>query len=1207
MPTKPIRPIAFPFALAAICCVPFANAESFYSEPPLFSTAPAAEKSEGSVDRFGPVGIGIELHQPAFVMKVKNVEDGSPAAATGKLKKGQTIASINGQVLRDVDPRIQLGGIIEAAEASDGIIRFEIGGEAEPVVVKIPVLGAYNKTWPLACPKSDRIVRGFADYLAKPDSDKGFGNVGMLFLLSTGEEKDIAPVKEWVHGMIGKQPSKYAWHLGFGGIPLCEYYLRTGDKEALPVIQAWVQAAAEGEYLDGWAGRGGVTQVSYGMGHLNAAGTAVVTFLLLAKECGADVDESLLNRTLVHFFRFAGRGLNPYGDDRPENSFVDNGKNGNLAFAMAAAASLTPEGEKSIYARARDTAAMTSFYTTTFMLHGHTGGGIGEIWRSSAMGLLADKRPNQYRDFMDSRKWHYELSRRFDGSFGILGGAGYDKTEWGAGYALTYTIPRKTLRITGATSKFSKPYKLPERPWGTAADDEFQSLDAVAGKDGKRQDLTTETLAKDSSMPLIRRIKALGDDVSDDELRKYVHHQDYLIRRLAANQAMGMKFSYMFKEPGARFRPELIREFCTSPDPRIRNAGLRAVAENFDPAADWAPALFAIAVERLKDADESWWIKDAALSIIGKGTPDMIAPHVDLVVPYLKHQEQWLQNGALSALAPVVADGRCYEKALPAIGGLVRNCQRYSTTGGPMQAIRENLRNASPEVSELAIKSLGGAYGDYAGVRTWAGGQNVSSVYDAHLEVMAEALSGVPGGYDVLYEIAKNRYPDDALPHSSVFLNGDPHMFGPKLREALAPIINEKLIPEFVGKNRRKLQAMAAAEVQSGRVGGDNDTVDQLAGLYSRAGRGEFGWNMFLDLRNAEWSYHSFDPIPAEQVPWDKVISRYREVTMPAGMEQWYAPGFDPAKAGWKTAKSPFGQYDGKIPDRPFMKCVESCVGPGCYAATKVNTYWDKEILLMRGTFKVPPLVEGHRYRIRVNDGDHPGAGGGHMIYINGKPLIEEKTCSGRGSSGQPKGAFITKEFLDDFRAGEVTVAVKTFLRFNDKFLVGPTERIPQGRISLHLEEMLLPPMGDDLVRKSAVDVPMTSAAWQAQLDPESDEQDPEDGKFRWDGNFVPNPEVVGNWQVIAEVPEIAGFNPEKPTKAKKPPFSSITFSDGSETSEPVWIWSGKQLFDLEGYQALQIETRKFGDTEYLFIEAGGFSTRNKPEWKSTHYVLQRK
>ena len=46
----------------------------------------------------------------------------------------------------------------------------------------------------------------------------------------------------------------------------------------------------------------------------------LVTFLLLAKQCGAEVDDSLLHRTLVHFFRYAGRGLNPYGDDRYYNN-----------------------------------------------------------------------------------------------------------------------------------------------------------------------------------------------------------------------------------------------------------------------------------------------------------------------------------------------------------------------------------------------------------------------------------------------------------------------------------------------------------------------------------------------------------------------------------------------------------------------------------------------------------------------------------------------------------------------------------------------------------------------------------------------------------------------------------------------------------------------------------------------------------------------
>ena len=225
------------------------------------------------------------------------------------------------------------------------------------------------------------------------------------------------------------KPHRYPWYIGYGGLPLAECYLRTGDPK-IQNIQALVNNADQTQHNDGWAGRGSAL-TSYGNGHLNAAGTHVVTFLMLAKECGAEVSDRLLLRSLRHFYRYAGRGGNPYGDTRPENGFVDNGKNGKLAFAMAAAAALTPDGEHSLYAKARDICAIQSFYTTSFMLHGHTGGGIGEIWRSAAMSLLHERSPRQYRDFMDNRRWHYDLSRRFDGSFGILGGAGYDKEQWG--------------------------------------------------------------------------------------------------------------------------------------------------------------------------------------------------------------------------------------------------------------------------------------------------------------------------------------------------------------------------------------------------------------------------------------------------------------------------------------------------------------------------------------------------------------------------------------------------------------------------------------------------------------------------------------------------------------------------------------------------------------------------------------------------------
>jgi predicted metalloprotease with PDZ domain len=113
----------------------------FYKESKgLFSTRPSETKSLQTIARFGPVGIGIELLQPAFTMRIKNVEEGSPAATTGRLQKGQVIETINGQKLAEIDPRIQLGQILAAAEASDGLLKFAIKGEAEAVPVTAPVL-----------------------------------------------------------------------------------------------------------------------------------------------------------------------------------------------------------------------------------------------------------------------------------------------------------------------------------------------------------------------------------------------------------------------------------------------------------------------------------------------------------------------------------------------------------------------------------------------------------------------------------------------------------------------------------------------------------------------------------------------------------------------------------------------------------------------------------------------------------------------------------------------------------------------------------------------------------------------------------------------------------------------------------------------------------------------------------------------------------
>ena len=1191
----PLALIPFVFALSAS-----AQNGSFYKDPQgLFSTRPSEKASLTNIRRFGPVGIGIDLLQPAFVMRISHIEEGSPAAQT-ELKAGQIIESINEQKPAAIDPRIQLGQILEQAEATDGILKFVIEGRPDPVVVKIPVLGAYSQTWPLNCPKSDRIVRGVANYLTRPDATEGLGGIGMLFLLSTGDDRDLPVVQRWARSMTAH---KYPWYIGYGGIGLCEYYLRTGDRLVLPTIQRLVDNAVQGQYLDGWLGRGGVSP-TYGNGHLNAAGTLVVGFYLLAKECGAEVPDHALNGALVHFYRYAGRGGNPYGDNRTEVGFVDNGKNGKLAFAMAAAAAVTPDGHKSVYAAARDVCAIQSFYTTSFMLHGHTGGGIGEIWRSAAMGLLYETRPRQYRDFMDNRKWHYDLSRRFDGSFGILGGAGYDKEQWGVAYPLTYTVPRKTLRITGAPpGKFSKQVQLPEQPWGTAADNVFLSLDAARSVDGSRQDVRQETLAQDSSRAFLTRFHG-SREPTDNEIRKYIQHQDHNIRFVAANKVLGINSGYIgWRSAGGQVRPALTLEFLKHADPRVRRAMFSAIIKRPDVINR---EIFELALSAVEDDSEAWSVKDPALQVIGHCQTEWIVPHVDSLLPFLKHEDWWLQNAALTALTPVVADTRTFRKVLPPIGELVRHNQRTALTAGLMPGIRARIKAGDPDVHKLATETLRESYTDYTGVRTEPGGQDVSSTYDAHLTFIASSLADVPGGLDILYEIARDRYPNEILPYKDYFLRADPAQFGPKLRAAISPIITEELIPEYVGRNQERLGQLASAEIQSGYPGGSRDAIDGLVALYDRAGSEEFGWHMFMDLRNADWSYHSFDPVAEEQVPFDQLITRYRKVTLPHGMENWFQSDFQPRSSGWKTGKSPFGQYLGILPAKPIHKCGPGCTGPGCFGATKVNTLWEKEVLLMRAHFEVPPLKAGHRYRLRINDGNHVGSGGGHIVYINGKSLIESTTCNGRGSGGLPKGAYLTQEHLEALESGRVCIALKTFLRYNDKYKVKPTTRVPQGKISLHIEEQKLPPMGADLIQKSATVVAMLSTDWQAAQDPDDRERMETARKFRFDGQFIPNQQLIGTWNAVGMAKSLDEFSPEKRQNPRQSKIMRMTFQKGGQTDDPAKLYSGDMLMDLNRYEALRMTVRPYGNDEYLFIEAGGFDSRNGPDWRPVLSVLKK-
>jgi hypothetical protein len=677
---------------------------------PLFNPFPnVTDKKPWLVRNLGPVGIGINLIRPGMTMQIHNIEPGSPAEAAGKLVKGQIIESINGVVLKESDPRIILGDIVTEAEATDGKVVLKIQG-GEDVTVNIPVMGRYSETWPVNCAKSDKIVRNLADLLAKEEKPS-WGSV--IFLLSTGEEKDLEVVRKWMNAVetIGGNN----WEKGYRGAGICEYYLRTGEKRMLPLIKEMTEELRVHMYSGGWSGRGAPAAFTYstGTGQVHASGVHCMTLLLMAKLCGVEVDEYMFDEAFAQFYRFAGHGNVAYGNGLPEGGFRDNGKTSGLAHGLGAAAMVAPEGEDSVYAKARDNSAMKAFYATNWFHAAHTGGGMGEIWHHSAISQMREKRPVAYRSYLDTRRWVMDLSRRFDGGIGIAGmddrydrSATEDNMAWGTFFALTYTYPRKQLQLFGAPrSPHAKTMPLP-RPWGNATDDVYHSIEPIPGGPLTLDELMKERVETDASSAVFAKLGA--PDLSDETLLKYIHHPEYDLRSSAMDQVT------------RRGRADLVLPLLKSSDTRLRQAGLLALTGMFKgsplPADKVTPEMHEQVVKMLNDPDESWWTALHAIEALGRTSPEKIAPHRDRLLAFLKYDCTWLQTAAACTLAKIAADPEHYEIVLPAILDTAAAFRVDSASYRTSRAIADAMKGAASEVQSFATPLLKQTYSSLPGV-----------------------------------------------------------------------------------------------------------------------------------------------------------------------------------------------------------------------------------------------------------------------------------------------------------------------------------------------------------------------------------------------------------------------------------------------------------------------------------------------------------
>ncbi|MFM2171436.1 MAG: hypothetical protein RI957_1665, partial [Verrucomicrobiota bacterium] len=273
-------------------------------------------------------------------------------------------------------------------------------------------------------------------------------------------------------------------------------------------------------------------------------------------------------------------------------------------------------------------------------------------------------------------------------------------------------------------------------------------------------------------------------------------------------------------------------------------------------------------------------------------------------------------------------------------------------------------------------------------------------------------------------------------------------------REAVKPVILEATIPDFIANPRFQPAILAAHK--AAKPAKPNyalrDELDSVVDHYKAAGVNDYNWKPIFGTSNESWDYLGFD-LPAG-LDLTKPIADLASI-LPQGQEKWYTLDFDAKKSGWKNGAQPLGVAEDKTvyPDWFVQK-----YGGSRYV--KPKTVVEHDVLLLRGTFDLPPLKEKHRYRILVNGSPHTNSGDAFAIFVNGKPMAFFNTgiTAWRREGGQPRGAHIVGEFREEFSRDKVTLAIASFPAANVK---AATDVPPAGpSFSVSIEEMSLPDLG---------------------------------------------------------------------------------------------------------------------------------------------------
>ncbi len=414
------------------------------------------------------------------VLEVTYVFPGTPAA--GRLKVGDRIVGANGRpfpphkfgygmdVFGYEGPMMSLGLALEESQMPrfGGRLRLAVVRDGRPVAILLHLpttYGAYARTYPFRCHKTDRVLAELYAYLLRRQRPDGLWHgrphinaFAAMALMGSPRSAHRLAARRAVQAMA-KQTERTVrwagldcWKYTLYGIAMAEYYLLTGEawlRPELEEVRDWLTAAQAPN--GGWCHRPWNPERGNGYGPFNAVTMQAKLALALMWRAGLAVNA----RRFAAAHEFVVRGTNAegyvwYADGGARKAgYADMGRTGIAVLAHA----LSPVGGLEYRLYARRGARCIGNHPQTFPdTHGCPL--LGMVW--TALGAATD--PVAFRRLMDYNRWWFSLAHCPDGTFYYQPNRDNNPQDYtaaprlsaSAATALIFSLRYHRLQVTGA-------------------------------------------------------------------------------------------------------------------------------------------------------------------------------------------------------------------------------------------------------------------------------------------------------------------------------------------------------------------------------------------------------------------------------------------------------------------------------------------------------------------------------------------------------------------------------------------------------------------------------------------------------------------------------------------------------------------------------------------------------------------------------------